>query len=97
MDTEKFAAYQRDREHRRAIRAFYITLSVYVIVNVALFVIDMLTPGGPWFFWPLLGWGIGMIFFGLSAFVWSDPKNRDLAEEQRMREIFGQKPPEQTG
>jgi len=95
MDVEKYVAHEKELEHRGAVRAFYIVLAVYVIVNVGLFTIDMLTSGGPWFFWPLGGWGIGMIAFGLAVFVFSNPKERDYAEEQRIRDYLG-KPPEAT-
>ena len=40
---------------------------VYVGVNVVLFLIDMFTPGGPWFWWPLLGWGIGLAAHWISV------------------------------
>ena len=40
----------------------------YVLVNVMLFVIDLATGNGWWFFWPLLGWGIGLGFQAVSVF-----------------------------
>lgn len=43
-------------------RPFLIHLVIYVMVNIGLAVIDLLTsPGEYWFFWPLLGWGIGIL------------------------------------
>jgi uncharacterized membrane protein len=30
------------------------------MVNLLLPIIDLLTPGPLWFYWPLLGWGIGL-------------------------------------
>lgn len=32
----------------------------YVVVNLILLVVDLSSPGGLWFFWPLLGWGVGL-------------------------------------
>jgi hypothetical protein len=32
----------------------------YIIIIVALFLIDLFSPGGWWFQWPMLGWGIGL-------------------------------------
>ncbi|HIE14039.1 TPA: 2TM domain-containing protein [Candidatus Bathyarchaeota archaeon] len=56
--------YQRAlREVRieKAKREFSIHLIVYVIVNVMLIVINLMyTPKYIWFFYPLLGWGIGI-------------------------------------
>lgn len=43
-------------------QGFLVHLIVYLAVNALLFVIDMLTsPGEYWFQWPLLGWGIGIL------------------------------------
>jgi hypothetical protein len=44
----------------QAIKAFYIHASTFVLVNIGLFVINLLTGGGWWFYWPLIGWGIGL-------------------------------------
>ena len=41
---------------------FYANVWSYIIVNSAIFLIDVFTPGGWWFQWPLLGWGIGLAF-----------------------------------
>lgn len=47
-------------------KAFRIHLIVYASVNLLLAVIDLATsPGRYWFFWPLLGWGIGILGHGL--------------------------------
>ncbi len=49
-------------------RPFLIHLIVFVAVMTLLFVIDMLTsPGTYWFQWPLLGWGIGVLGHGYAA------------------------------
>lgn len=45
----------------------WIHLAVYAAVNALLIVINLVTtPGYHWFWWPLLGWGIGL---GLHALV----------------------------
>ena len=41
----------------RALKIFYTHLMAYVTVNFVLIPVDLFTPGGPWFYWPLLGWG----------------------------------------
>lgn len=41
---------------------FKIHFGVYLAVNLLLAVINLLTtPAHLWFFWPLAGWGIGVI------------------------------------
>jgi len=51
---EKWLARQRTefREH----------LWAYLIINAALLLINLFSPGPWWFQWPLLGWGIGLAF-----------------------------------
>lgn len=41
----------------RALSMFYTHMMIYVGVNFVLIPVDLFTPGGPWFYWPLLGWG----------------------------------------
>lgn len=54
---------------------FYEHLRSYLIVNFVLFVVDLVTSGGVWFFWPLFGWGIGVAFDASDTF-W--PKEKDI-------------------
>jgi hypothetical protein len=52
--------YERARARVQAIKGFYIHASVFVLVNIGLFVINAFTSGLAggvwWFYWPLLGW-----------------------------------------
>ena len=67
MDQEQ---QRYDRAHARvqALKGFYIHASAYVLVNIALFAINVLVGGGWWFYWPLLGWGIGLGVHALAVF-----------------------------
>lgn len=61
----------RDAKHHvdRKI-GFFIHLAVYLVVNAGLIVLNVLqTPGKAWAFWPLFGWGIGLLFHGLAVFL----------------------------
>ncbi|HHF56284.1 MAG TPA: 2TM domain-containing protein [Thermoplasmatales archaeon] len=52
---------------------FYIHFAIYLIVNIMLFLIWLfITKGFPWFLFPLGGWGIGVTFHFLAAFVFSE-------------------------
>ena len=42
----------------RSLKAFYTHMTAFAVVNFALLWIDLSTPGGPWFFYPLLSWGL---------------------------------------
>ncbi len=55
---------------RPARAGFYIHLAAYLIVNGLLVGVNLLaTPGRLWFFWPLLGWGAGLLAHALAAFA----------------------------
>jgi hypothetical protein len=56
------------------------SLFSFISVNLVLFVIDILTPGGPWFFWPLLFWGL-VIAFRLRSVITGEIKPRELRRE----------------
>jgi hypothetical protein len=67
---ENQEAYQRARGRLEAKFGFYIHLSVYIAVNILLIIINLLTSTKYiWFKWPLLGWGIGVLFHALGVFV----------------------------
>ena len=43
-------------------RGFVIHFAAYLAVNALLIVINLMTmPGKYWFYWPLLGWGLGIV------------------------------------
>ena len=65
-----------EEELREKIRArvevklgFYIHLAVYSAVNVMLFLIWSFIGGFPWFLFPLLGWGVGLLAHFLRVFA----------------------------
>lgn len=61
--------YKRAKMRVGAIRGFYQHLQTYVLVNSFLFVLNLLTsPGDWWFYWPLLGWGIGLVSHAVSVY-----------------------------
>ncbi|MBU0915405.1 MULTISPECIES: helix-turn-helix domain-containing protein [Aquabacterium] len=53
----------------RKIRGFYIHLAQYLVVITVLAVINLVThPSKLWFFWPALGWGIGVLAHAAATF-----------------------------
>ena len=85
-----------DRAHARVqeLKGLYTHATAYVLVNIGLFVINLLTGGGWWFYWPLLGWGIGLGIHALSVFTfgggpfgrdWEERKTRELMDRDRDR------------
>lgn len=74
------------------IKGFYGNLTAYIIVNAFLIVINLMTSREYlWFFWPLLGWGIGVAFHAMKVFNylpffgkdWEDRKIREFMEEEK--------------
>ena len=90
MNTEEIK-YQKAKERVEALRGFYIHLIVYAVVNLILFSINMIvSPDSLWFFWPLMGWGIGLAIHVLSVFGptlwfgadWEQRKIQELMEKE---------------
>ena len=83
---EQEEKYARAKKRVTEIKAFYTHVVTYVVVMILLFIIDMLTGPGLWFFWPLLGWGIAVVahavnLFGLRGFLGPDWEKKKIQEE----------------
>ncbi|MDE0278720.1 MAG: 2TM domain-containing protein [Defluviicoccus sp.] len=60
---------RRAMEDVRNIRSFYIHALLYGVVIAGLAAVNLFAyPGYLWFLWAALGWGVGLIAHGLSAF-----------------------------
>ena len=83
---------QQARDRVAAKLSFFVHLAVYIAVNVLLVAVNLLaTPEHLWFYWPMLGWGIGVVFHG--AVVLSFVKWRSLVggmEERELRKLQGE-------
>ena len=67
--SEQETRYQNAKKRVEALKGFYTHLTVYVLVNLLLFTINVLTsPGSLWFYWPLMGWGIAIALHALRVF-----------------------------
>jgi hypothetical protein len=85
MTTDK----QREKAAKRVeeLRGFYVHCLTYCIVNAGLFCINyFITPQHWWFYWPLLGWGIGLLMNGLS--VWQHGLWGDNWKERKIEKIM---------
>lgn len=80
-------SYERAKKRVEEKIGFYSHLAVYIIVNAILLFINLTqSPGDYWFFWPLLGWGIGVFFHGMGIFVWGEGSSvRDRMIEKEMQ------------
>lgn len=80
--------YFKARKRVEEIKGFYGNLIAYVVVNIGLMVLNLLTsPGYLWFFWPMLGWGIGVLFHGMKVFNYMPFFGKDW-EEKKIKEFM---------
>lgn len=81
--------YIRAKKRVENLKDFYIHLTVYLLVNIFLFVINLTTYTGVWWFiYPLGGWGIGVTVHGISIFAsgkfgsdWEERKIKEYMEK----------------
>ncbi|MBN1572116.1 MAG: 2TM domain-containing protein [Deltaproteobacteria bacterium] len=67
---KKDEAYIRAEKRVRAKIGFYYHLTSYLIVNLTLVFIWYFTGAGyQWFWWPMMGWGIGLLFHAANLFL----------------------------
>ena len=99
MNTEK--AYKLAQKRVKAKKGFYWHLSAYVILSTFLILMNLLTAPKPWALFPIIGWGVGVLFHALAVFgipftgilgkEWEDKQiEKELLklQEQEMR-LFG--------
>lgn len=84
--------YYNARKRVEEIKGFYGNLIAYIAINIGFIVINVLTsPRHLWFYWPLLWWGIGVVFHGLRVFNympffssdWEDKKIKEFMENEK--------------
>jgi hypothetical protein len=87
--------YERAKKRVEEIKGFYSHLFVYILINAVLLLINIITSRGHWwFYWPLIGWGIGIIahassvfgFFGFFGQEWEERKIKEIMEKDRGRD-----------
>ena len=66
-EKRKKLAKAKKRVHKK--KEFYQHLTSYLIMSVFFFVLNVTTAFGHWwFYWPIMGWGIGILFHYFDAF-----------------------------
>jgi hypothetical protein len=80
--------YFKAKKRVEEIKGFYGNLIAYIFVNIGLIIINLVTsPQYLWFFWPLFGWGIGLVFHGLKVFNYMPFFTKDW-EERKIKEFI---------
>ena len=88
IDGNENLSYERAHKRVKELKSFYSNLISYIIVNTFLIVLNFITsPNHLWFYWFLLGWGIGIVAHAVSTFGigkdWEEKKIKQLMEEDR--------------
>lgn len=83
-ERDEDAELARVRARRRA--GFVSHLVPFLAVNAFLIAIDLLSGGGLWFYWPLLGWGLGLVMHAWQALGPTTEQDRERLRKRKERE-----------
>ena len=84
--TEEYQNAKKTVEERLG---FYIHLTCYVLVNSFFVFLNLKNGGYFWAIYPIAGWGIGLVFHGLSVFSFFN--NNNWKQRQIHKEIEKQR------
>jgi len=81
--------FDKAKKRVMEIKGFYVHFLVYLVMSIFFLVINLLSsPGVYWFYWPILGWGIGVFFHAMGTFNkrflgkdWEDKKIKEILEK----------------
>ncbi len=85
--------YDKARKRVKAKKDFYQHLTSYTVLSIFFFLLNAVTSFGIWwFYWPMMGWGIGLLFHYFSTFGFpgtnlEDPEWEERAVEQELRRM----------
>lgn len=80
--------YYQAKKRVEQIKGFYGNLISYIVLNIFFLILNIVTsPNHLWFYWPLLWWGLGVIFHGMRVFGYSPFFNKDW-EERKINEFI---------
>ena len=87
--------YIKAKKKVKEIKGFYIHLFLYIATMPIIVVVNLVfVPGFHWFWFSLLGWGIGIFFHWLAVFGcnkigfgkdWEEKKIKELMNEQNIK------------
>lgn len=84
--------YKYAKKKVEELRGFYVHVLIYIVVNIGLFLMNLIqTPGAWWFYWATIGWGIGLAAHAVSVFTHYGVFGKDW-EEKKIKEEMEKKP-----
>lgn len=91
-NSSEFEKYQQAKKQVQEIRGFYGHLISFISVMLFLLFINLkYSEDHLWFYWPMLGWGIGILFHAMKVFNivpffgkdWEERKIKEFMEQER--------------
>lgn len=88
--------YERAKKRVEEVRGLYVHLAIYAVVISGLFLINAVSRGDDgtwWFYWPAIGWGIGIgahvvgVLTGTGSRLdrWEERKVREMVDREKTR------------
>lgn len=79
-------AYRKASRRVKTIKNFYGSLTAYALIIPFIAVVNYLSsPSYWWFYWPMLGWGLGLSIHAIQIFVlgenWEEKKIQELLDK----------------
>lgn len=87
MDITNDYRYRKAKEKVENIKGFYGNLTAYIIVIALLALLNFYTTSFPWVIFPAIGWGLGVMAHGFSAFGYMPFLGSDW-EERKIKEFM---------
>jgi hypothetical protein len=76
----------RQREHLESLRGLSVHVAIFTLVSLLIFLFVVLARGTPWFLYPLLGCGCGVVIHAEAAFF--SGQSSDLGREPEARPLL---------
>lgn len=86
ISLEEYKKIYHEVAKKDRVRSFYIHLAIYLSINTVSAIINIiLTPKFIWVIFPIIFWGIGIIWNYLSSFILVDKKLNKLSSDTEER------------
>jgi uncharacterized protein YhhL (DUF1145 family) len=81
--------YEKAKKRVKELKKFYRNLVTYVVINIILIIINLVTsPGSLWFYWVTIFWGIAILLHASKVFVLKGKFLGEEWEERKIKEIM---------
>ena len=86
MSDEK---YDKAKKRVEELKKFYSNLVTYIVVNLVLIIINLVTsPGSLWFYWVTIFWGIALLLHASGVFIFKGKFFGEEWEKKKIKEIM---------